>query len=282
VGGFLYTFTRCMLEHEIRFRRQWLSRPTIVVAAHPDDEIIGLGTLLPKLQRLQVVIHLTDGAPRTGPDIQNAGCRDWLEYAALRRKESEQAFTKAGLPPVQRICLWCPDQQAAFAIARNAIRLAFVFRSLRPAFVFTHSYEGGHPDHDACAAAVHGAVGLLKSSGRVAPRLLEFASYHLGGCGMETECFVSHSKRPPLLRTLSPEEREVKLRLLSCFTSQQNVLAGFPCASEPIRVAPTYNFARPPYMGKLFYEQFDWGVNGRQWRRLAKQALTKLGVSRQQ
>ena len=271
-----------MLEPEIRFRRQWLLRPTVVVAAHPDDEIIGLGTLLPKLQRLKAVIHLTDGAPRIGPDIQNAGCRDWLEYAALRRKESEQAITKAGLPPMRRMCLWCPDQRAAFAIARNAIRLAFIFRSLRPAFVLTHSYEGGHPDHDACAAAVYGAVGLLKRSGRSAPGILEFTSYHLNSYGMETECFITCSKRPPLLHALSPEERKVKLELFSSFASQQNVLAAFPCSNEPVRVAPKYDFARPPYTGKLFYEQFDWGLSGRQWRRLAKQAFTKLGVSRQQ
>lgn len=248
------------------------------MAAHPDDEIIGLGTLLPKMTRLKAIIHVTDGAPRSGSDIRNAGCRHWLEYACLRRGESSEALAKAGALPLRQICLWSPDQQASFAIGRNAIRLASLFESLRPRLIFTHTYEGGHPDHDACVAAVHAAAALLRKKHKPAPTILEFASYHLGSRGMEAECFLGDPEGPVFQHPLSDAERRSKLLLFACFPSQQGVLSQFPCRNEPLRVAPAYNFREPPHAGKLFYEQFDWGVNGRQWRRIAKQAYAKLGI----
>jgi LmbE family N-acetylglucosaminyl deacetylase len=267
-----------ILEQKLGFPSRLLTRPTVVVAAHSDDEIIGLGILLPQLRRLKAVIHVTDGAPRSGPDFRNAGCRDWLDYASMRRNESERALAAAGITIPKRICLWCPDQQASFRIVRNAIRLAGLFQRLRPVAVFTHSYEGGHPDHDACAAAVKGAVSLLLKEEKPAPTILEFASYHLNGSGMEAECFLAAPGHPAFSRPLSDEERERKRRMFDCFESQQKVLANFPCRNEPVRVAPKYNFTRPPHRGKLFYEQFNWGVNGKQWGRLARGALTELGI----
>jgi LmbE family N-acetylglucosaminyl deacetylase len=270
-----------ILEQRPGFQSRWVTRPTVIVAAHSDDEIIGLGILLPQLRRLKAVIHVTDSAPRSGPDFRNAGCRDWLDYASMRRNELERALATAGITMPKRICFWCPDQQASLRIARNAIRLAGLFQRLRPATVFTHSYEGGHPDHDACAAAVQGAVSLLLKEKTPAPTILEFASYHLNGSGMEAECFLAEPACPAFSRPLSDEARERKRRMFDCFESQQHVLANFPCRNEPVRVAPKYNFARPPHQGKLFYEQFSWGVNGKQWRRLARGALTKLGIDSQ-
>jgi LmbE family N-acetylglucosaminyl deacetylase len=39
--------------------------------------------------------------------------------------------------------------------------------------VITHPYEGGHPDHDACAFAVQYAARRLKKAGHAAPARLE-------------------------------------------------------------------------------------------------------------
>src|SRR4029077_3455583 len=59
------------------------------------------------------------------------------------------------------------DQQAAFRLAELARRLAALFAERGIAVVLTHACEGGHPDHDAVAFAVHGAARLF-SSGRLA------------------------------------------------------------------------------------------------------------------
>ncbi|OLE88653.1 MAG: hypothetical protein AUG08_07550 [Acidobacteria bacterium 13_1_20CM_2_55_15] len=58
------------------------------------------------------------------------------------------------------------------------------------------------------------------------------------------------------------------------------MLADFPMDAERFRVAPPYNFREPPHEGSLYYEQFDWGVKGEQWRRFAAAALSELELCR--
>jgi hypothetical protein len=78
--------------------------------------------------------------------------------------------------------------------------------------------------------------------------------------------------------TLSDAVRDAKARMISCYASQTHVLAGFPLEVERYREAPTYDFTRAPHPGKLFYENFDWGVTGDRWRVLAGEALRTLGA----
>jgi LmbE family N-acetylglucosaminyl deacetylase len=283
-GIFVLGFnTRCG-ECEFRMRRQILRadeelfrRPVAIVAAHPDDELIGLGSLLPHFQEIRAIVHTTDGAPRDGPDIRNAGAATWLDYAQLRRNEFRASLQASEISPDRAICLWIPDQQAAFRIHQLTLRLASIFTRLHPRFVFTHTYEGGHPDHDSTAAAVHYAVACLRRAGLPNPRLFEFASYHASENGMETETFLSNLQAPFELRVLNDAERLAKRKLLAAYVTQKSVLSQFPLCYEPVRAAPEYDFTKPPHPGTLFYELFDWGINGREWRRLAWLAQRRLG-----
>jgi hypothetical protein len=49
---------------------------------------------------------------------------------------------------------------------------------------------------------------------------------------------------------------------------------------ERFRRAPCYDFARAPHEGKLYYENFDWGMSGVHWRRLAQAAIATLRLER--
>ncbi len=223
-------------------------------------------------------MHVTDGAPRRGLDAVNAGTNSWREYAALRRREFERAMRRAGVRTAQLICLGCPDQEASYNLVKLTRQLTALFQRIRPAVAFTHSYEGGHPDHDACAAAVRFACFFLPPQGN-RPRIFEFASYHAGPNGaIETERFLPPS-RGLYRRTLTSQQRQVKRDLLSSYTSQRSVLGQFPLCEEPIRIAPKYDFRKAPHRGKLYYENFDWGVNGRTWRKLASRAMASLRIS---
>jgi N-acetylglucosamine malate deacetylase 2 len=51
----------------------------------------------------------------------------------------------------------------------------------RPEVIVTHSYEGGHPDHDACAFAVHHALELTRA--QPVPVIVEASFYHIGPQG---------------------------------------------------------------------------------------------------
>lgn len=220
-----------------------------VVVAHPDDETIGAGAQLARLRRLTLV-HVTDGAPRNGRDAATAGFACPEAYAAARHAELDAALAAGGISPSRRLSLGYPDQEAVFAAPEIARRLAALFAEERVELVLTHAYEGGHPDHDTVAFCVARAD---------PPVIAEMALYNAAGLGV----FLG---APGTEIVLSPEEAERKRRMIGCFATQAHVLAPFPLDRERFRPAPAYDFSRPPHEGTLYYERFDWGVDGSRWR----------------
>src|SRR5256885_17186759 len=83
----------------------------LVVAAHPDDEIIGLGAHIPQLQNT-LFVHATDGAPHDMSDAVRHGFQTRHEYAAARRQELLDALSLCGIPEERCIALNFVDQEA--------------------------------------------------------------------------------------------------------------------------------------------------------------------------
>jgi hypothetical protein len=77
---------------------------------------------------------------------------------------------------------------------------------------------------------------------------------------------------------LSGRAADLKRQMLACFTTQRATLAPFQTSYELFRLAPRYDFSRPPHDGTLYYETFDWGVTGEQWRDRARDAALSLGI----
>lgn len=249
-----------------------------VVAAHPDDEVIGAGGLLQRFRGERWIVHVTDGAPADMHDARAAGCSTREQYVQLRRDELYAAIAHAGLNRDACIALDVPDQHASFRMADLSGELARTLDDLRPDLVVTHPYEGGHPDHDATAFAVRAAARLIDGSGGRAPVMFEMTSYHAGSDGIRTGAFLSGDP-PATLLELSPAESSRKAAMLACFASQAAVLAYFGDLShELLRRAPACDFTRAPHPGRLFYEHFDWGIDGPRWRSLAADALGILGL----
>ena len=149
--------------------------------------------------------------------------------------------------------------------------------------MLTHPYEGGHPDHDTCAFAVHTALRVLSgSSVSVAlPPVVEAPFYHAGDGGrMHTGRFLYDEPGCEChVFELSAEEQANKQARLACFGSQAETLAQFSTTQEVFRFAPLYDFTLPPHPGKLFYEQFPWGMSGDRFRALAAEALEQLALT---
>lgn len=235
-----------------------------VVAAHPDDETIGASALVARC-RNACVIFVTDGAPRDTqfwpPTI--AGSRE--QYAAIRRQEAECALAHAGVPARQITWLGGVDQEAIFTLSELLRRLQSVLDELQPELLLTHPYEGGHPDHD-CAALL---ASLALSRFATPVPLLEMTSYHARSGRLVTGEFLGSNAQEEWRLELSAEEMSRKRKMFEEYRSQQAVLKSFALDGEPFRLAPAYDFRKPPHQGKLWYECLGWAMTGERWRALA-------------
>jgi LmbE family N-acetylglucosaminyl deacetylase len=252
----------------------------MVVVAHPDDETIGLGGHLWQTPNATIV-HVTDGAPRDLGDARAHGFDDWRSYALARRSELEAAMAEAGFGTDKLIGLNVPDKQAAHQMAAVASSLNRLFREFHPHVVFTHPYEGGHPDHDATAFAVDAACRALATMGETPPVRVEMAFYHAGKNGPVFQDF----SRDPFSRgveiELSSKALAIKRRMIAHHATQRGTLAPFTAAVERFRWAPDYDFRDLPNAGRLYYETLPVGFRGTDWPPLVDRALRDLGLGRE-
>lgn len=242
------------------------ARRIAIVVAHPDDETIGVGGQLPRLEGITIV-HVTDGAPRDLGDARAQGFDTAEAYAAARRRELEAAMALAGVPATALLTLDIPDQGAAHVMPEIAARLAALFAERDIELVLTHAYEGGHPDHDAIAFAVHRAVGRSA--------VVEMALYHAGPEALIVQTFpmpATGDAPTTLVRPLAPAELARKRAMLAQFATQRRVLEAFTDPVERFRPAPAYDFGVLPNGGRLHYERLDWGFTGEDWRALVAAA----------
>ncbi len=234
-----------------------------LVVAHADDETIAAGASLHLLADL-LLVHVTDGAPRTLDDAARAGFATPADYAAARRAELQAALALSGCMPGLAE-LGIPDQDASLHMPAIARDLARLFAQHGTEVIITHAYEGGHPDHDATALAAH-----LAAPGRI----IEFPGYHAAPDGTFTTGRFLPGPHATTV-ALTPSEQARKRAMFACFRTQAEVLAAFGTAAEAFRPARP-DFRNPPHPGALNYERWGWKMTGARWRALAAPLLTGL------
>lgn len=255
---------------------------TLLIAAHPADETVGAAIRISRTPGIQIV-HVTEGSPPDQSDAFAAGCSSREEYALARRQEAVRALALADVPRTAITNLYFTDQRLAFELEHLPVRILTLFEKFQPQTVLTHSYEGGHPDHDSIAFACHAAKKLYElDHPRSTLQLVEFTSYYAESGGIKTCSFLPSKGEKEIQHYLNSAERALKLNMLHEFTTQQKTLAPFlPPEVEVFRRAPVYDFHRAPHSGRLFYEYFDWGIDGATWRDLARDAERTLSHSRE-
>ncbi len=261
-----------------------------LIFAHPDDETIALGARLARFAGAHMV-HVTDGAPRNAGRAH--GFHSLSDYRQARWQELQQMLETAGIPNISRERLEIADRDASLELTRISRRIAEILQAHRSEVVFTHPYEGGHPDHDACAFAVHHAVAMLRGCKDqvpliTPPLIIEAPFYHADPAGidvgMETGTFLPAGRNAPerqktkeVAIALSPEEQKCKRALIECFQTQRETLSCFQLTEERFRIAPEYEFRLPPHNGAVFYDSRPWGMSSQSFCDLASEAERALG-----
>ena len=124
-------------------------RRLVVVAPHPDDEVLGCGGLLQQMRHLgveSVVVAVTDGEA-SHPAARRRG----LSVAAARGIESQVALDRLGCGSVRAIRLGLPDGDVA---AHREDLIDVLSPLLEPDDLCVTPWRlDGHPDHDATGSA---------------------------------------------------------------------------------------------------------------------------------
>lgn len=255
------------------------NQPSLIVVAHPDDEIIAAGALMSRLPRAGVIC-VTDGAPRAERYGREGWFASWQDYALARRQEAEAALALLKRDITPSLSLGIPNRDAHCDMASTARHLAGVLDGF--GHVITHAYEGGHPDHDSTAFCVHAACALIARSGKHAPTIIEAPLYSAPDGHYVHQLFVPHPDAGAAVTlTLSPAENDLKRRMYACHVTQGTTFDDFSVTQEHFRLAPRYHFSRPPHPGKIGYDSFRWPITGRVWRQHARQAMRELDILRE-
>jgi len=192
----------------------------VVVAPHPDDEILACGGLLQMLSaRAQppVLVAVTDG------EASHPGSTDWPveKLRATRPQETLAALACLGIaaPDLQRIGI--ADGGVTAAEAMLAQRLAQLFQP-EDVVITTWRYDG-HPDHEATARA------CMAAAAQCGARVLEVPIWGWHWSAPSDGAMpLAHARK-----LLLPEAAQARKRAaMACFRSQ--VLPDASRGADPI------------------------------------------------
>jgi LmbE family N-acetylglucosaminyl deacetylase/glycosyltransferase involved in cell wall biosynthesis len=179
----------------------------LVLAAHPDDEVLGPGGTLALNAGTAEAIRIwvaTDGGRQEGAEPDE-------DYGKKRREESRKAAETLGLEPPVFGSL--PDRELAARSGDLASEIGGLIAEFRPDLIFCPSPVEIHPDHRALAEAMYEK---LASSRPADPdhdrfRFLRIAFYE-----------ISHPLLPNALVDIADAAKR-KEEALSSYVSQQSV-----------------------------------------------------------
>lgn len=129
--------------------------PVVLVAPHPDDEVLAAGGLLAALAESGIpvtVVAVTDGDAAYRPDGD-------AELAAVRQREQAAALARLGVSAKQTVRLGFPDRWVSRHEAALADHLTAILRAAGPDAVLIAPWACDfHSDHEAAGRAAEFAA----------------------------------------------------------------------------------------------------------------------------
>jgi LmbE family N-acetylglucosaminyl deacetylase len=231
---------------------------TLILMAHPDDEIIICGALMQKM-KAAIVVFATDGAPRDQGFWKQYGSRQ--AYADVRRAEARKALALVGAQPIflpDRVQGGIADQELFRNLSVAIAAVKKIVDEVVPGAILVPAYEGGHPDHDAACF-----IGSIVGRHTDIP-VWESPLYHRKADGSAVvQAFPRYTGGERELR-VAADALAKKARMFEIYRSQNLVLDQFHPERETFRPLHAYDFTVPPLHWKLNYELWEWKMTGQE------------------
>jgi len=231
---------------------------TVMLVAHPDDEVIAFGALMQRMNKA-LVVFATDGAPTNRQFWPGYDSRE--AYAEVRRQEAREALRMVGAQPVflsDHVTGGIADQELFRRLPQASLALDKLLAQFAPDCLMTLAYEGGHPDHDACCF-------IASSAGRRRKiPVWESPLYHRNADGSRAVQKFPELTGQEIDFRADGGAFQKKMAMFQTYKSQKLVLDGFHPETEQFRPVANYDFTRPPMPWKLNYEIWQWPMTGSQ------------------
>lgn len=231
---------------------------TLIVVAHPDDEVIACGGLMQQM-RQATVLFTTDGAPRDEYFWKEYGSRD--AYAAVRRQEAVTALSSIGAEPMflsDLVAEGLADQELFCCLPVAFTRMQRILARNNTDCLLTLAYEGGHPDHDASCFLTY------LCGQKYGLPVWEAPLYHREADGKPAVQKFHQTTGAEQEIRIEGEMLQKKIAMFHSYRSQELVLDAFRPEIEQFRPIAEYDFTRPPFPWKLNYELWQWPMTGEQ------------------
>jgi len=236
----LYRYPHTMLGRHFNIKHlENESTDVLVIAAHQDDDILGLGATLYrhclKGDKIKVVF-ITNGTAGAG-ESWHLNFDKSVTKGNLRFREAIQALALINVPKENIHCLGFPDggtQRYLKEISNDISRLLEVSK---PHKVYVHCIEGGHIDHDLTSFVVKSVCRKINYT-----NLFEWPEYNPEQpIGTPNIMFLpsTFNGNTETIINITDEERKLKRKMLACHQSQdieQHYMEG-----EAIRKADIFN-----------------------------------------
>lgn len=220
----LYQYPDNMLGRTLPIFNQGSQSDVIIFAAHSDDDVLGLGTVLSRHKEngdsVKVIFMTNGSADFTGVrQSWNLSKEEGEKRAKIRYDEAVAALSLIDIQQDEIYCLGYPDGGTQRYLKEMYEDVYNILENGKPKKVYTHCIEGGHIDHDMTSYAVKKACKQLAY-----PNLIEWAEYNpLQPIGTKEIKFrsdsISHSE--PTIIDISEKECLLKKKMLSLHFSQK-------------------------------------------------------------
>ncbi|MGE8204577.1 PIG-L deacetylase family protein [Heyndrickxia sp. NPDC080065] len=207
----------------------------LVFAAHPDDDVLGLGTALYRhsLEEDNIkVVFITNGTGRGG-ESWNVKVSESIRKSNIRYREAVQALSLINIPKENIYCLGFPDGGTQRYLKNMSMDIQQLVQKLDPGRIYVHCMEGGHRDHDLTSFVVKTVCNKVGYS-----KVFEWTEYNpMQPLGAHDVNFLPTQSAvgKEIKINISVEERRVKRKMLACHQSQD--VEQFFLQGEAIRKA---------------------------------------------